>query len=121
MESTRTLIGETMKANEYQQWTLSTAIYPDSGKGTIGALAYCTLGLTGEAGEVADKVKKLLRDGDTPEARTKVLQELSDVCWYLARVADELGMDLEELFDYNRQKLESRKERGVLGGNGDNR
>jgi len=43
------------------------------------------------------------------------------VCWYIARVADELGMDLEELMDYNKQKLESRKERGVLGGSGDNR
>lgn len=110
-----------MNANEYQKWTLSTAIYPDSGQGTLAALTYCALGLVGESGEVADKAKKLIRDGDTPERRAKVLQELSDVCWYIARVSDELGMDLEELFDYNKQKLESRKERGVLSGNGDNR
>jgi NTP pyrophosphatase (non-canonical NTP hydrolase) len=110
-----------MQANKYQEWTLSTAIYPDAGEGTLAALTYCCLGLVGEAGEVADKAKKLLRDGDTTDRRTAVLQELSDVCWYIARVADELGMDLEELMDYNKQKLESRKERGVLGGSGDNR
>jgi NTP pyrophosphatase (non-canonical NTP hydrolase) len=110
-----------MQANAYQEWTLSTAIYPDSGKGTLPALTYCALGLVGEAGEVADKAKKLIRDGDTAERRTAVLQELSDVCWYIARLADEMGMDLEALMDYNKQKLESRKERGVLGGSGDNR
>jgi NTP pyrophosphatase (non-canonical NTP hydrolase) len=110
-----------VNANEYQKWTLSTAIYPDSGQGTLSALTYCALGLAGEAGEVADKAKKLIRDGDMADSRTKVLQELSDVCWYIARLADELGVDLEELFDYNKQKLESRKERGVLVGNGDNR
>jgi NTP pyrophosphatase (non-canonical NTP hydrolase) len=110
-----------MRANDFQTWTLSTAIYPDSGQGTLQALTYCALGLAGEAGEVADKAKKLIRDGDMAESRAKVLQELSDVCWYIARLADELGMDLEELLDYNKQKLDSRKERGVLGGNGDNR
>lgn len=110
-----------MQANDYQQWTLSTAIYPDSGKGTIAAISYCTLGLVGEAGEVADKAKKLIRDGDTPERRADVLKELSDVCWYMARLSDEMGLDLEELFLANKIKLDSRKERGVLSGSGDNR
>jgi NTP pyrophosphatase (non-canonical NTP hydrolase) len=110
-----------VEANKYQEFTLETAIYPDAGQSTLQGISYCALGLTGEAGEVADKVKKLIRDGDTEELREAIVKEVSDVCWYLARIADELGWDLSALFELNASKLLDRKDRGVLGGSGDER
>ena len=107
--------------DNYTDWTRSTAIYPDVGTGSIRALSYVGLGLAGEAGEVADKIKKLLRDGDTETLREKILDEAGDVLWYLARLAEELGTDLEGLAGRNVSKLESRKARNVLGGSGDSR
>jgi NTP pyrophosphatase (non-canonical NTP hydrolase) len=85
---------------------------------------YPTLGLSGEVGEVAEKVKKIIRDGDgtlTDPDRDKIALELSDVCWYLAVLAFELDYTLEEVMQMNLDKLNSRKERGVLSGSGDNR
>jgi NTP pyrophosphatase (non-canonical NTP hydrolase) len=85
---------------------------------------YPTLGLTGEAGEVADKVKKVIRDrggvfdADTREA---IKLELGDVLWYVAQLASELGYDLNEVADANLQKLSSRAARGRIGGSGDQR
>lgn len=106
-----------MDFNDYQCWTRTTAIYPE---GMMGLL-YVSLGLASEAGEVAGKVKKLIRDGDTPEGRDAAIDELGDVLYYLARVADELGVDLVWVAESNKVKLEDRKSRGVLGGSGDNR
>lgn len=106
--------------NEYQKFALTTAIYPNTGNNVV----YPTLGLVGEAGEVAEKVKKVIRDGGgemTPETRQKIALELSDICWYMATLAMELGYSLEEIFQMNYSKLSSRKERGVLSGSGDNR
>lgn len=109
-----------MNVNDYQTAALSTAIYPNQGQNII----YPVLGLLGEAGEVAEKVKKVIRDSggilDDP-TRDKIALELSDVCWYLATVAYELDYSLEEIFQMNLDKLNSRKERGVLGGSGDDR
>lgn len=102
--------------DDYQQWTRTTAIYPDQHN-----LTYTTLGLASEAGEVAGKVKKILRDGDSDELRDAAVAELGDVLWYLARVSDELGVDLSWLAVTNRVKLESRLERDKLQGSGDNR
>jgi NTP pyrophosphatase (non-canonical NTP hydrolase) len=110
-----------MRGNDYQEFTLETAIYPGVGSGEIGALSYCALGLVGEAGEVADKIKKLIRDGDQSVSPESIIKELSDVCWYLARLSNELGVDLEDLFAMNVRKLLDRKKRGVLGGSGDDR
>lgn len=88
-------------------------------------IVYPTLGLVGEAGEVAGKVKKILRDknGDfsSQEVGDALRDELGDVLWYLAAVADDLGMCLEEIARRNIEKLTSRRERGVIGGSGDNR
>lgn len=106
--------------DDYQKFALTTAIYPDRGNNIV----YPTLGLVGEAGEVAEKVKKVIRDkgGQMTEAdRENIALEASDVCWYMATLASELGLSLSEIFQKNMDKLSSRKERGVLSGSGDNR
>lgn len=106
---------------EYQVATRETAVYPHAETGEPAALSYCALGLVGEAGEVANKVKKLLRDGDTRELRNAARGELGDVLWYLGRLADELGTSLTAVAAENLAKLRDRQVRGVLGGSGDNR
>ena len=109
-----------MQANQYQTGALQSAIYPNQGSNFL----YPTLGLVGEAGEVAEKVKKIIRDGDgtlTDPDRDKIAKELSDVCWYVAVLAYELDYTLEEIMQMNLDKLASRQERGVLSGSGDNR
>lgn len=108
-----------MQANEYQQRTIETAVYPGSGTGGEKELTYLGLGLASEGGEVAGKIKKLLRDGrlDTDA----LVGEIGDVCWYVARLASALGVTLEDVLQMNYEKLQSRKERGTLQGNGDNR
>ena len=105
--------------NAYQEATKSTAIYPPE-----SALAYLVLGLASESGEVAGKLKKLIRDPDAmsiEEWREIVISELGDVLWYIARLADELETPLSEVALGNLNKLSSRKDRGKLGGSGDNR
>ena len=106
-----------MKLDEYQMRAESTAVYPDE-----FAIMYPTLGLTGEAGEVADKVKKIYRDG-TPSLfyKNDIAKELGDVLWYVAVLARDLGYSLEEVAQMNLDKLEDRKNRNMLQGSGDNR
>lgn len=109
-----------MKINEYQEQAKATAVYPAMGQN----YSYPALGLVGEAGEVAEKVKKIIRDQDgvlTEENKIEIGKELGDVLWYIAIMADEMGLTLETVAEQNIQKLMSRKERGVLGGSGDNR
>jgi phosphoribosyl-ATP pyrophosphohydrolase len=109
-----------MQANDYQTAALTTAIYPGQGQNFI----YPTLGLVGEAGEVAEKVKKIIRDGDgilTDVDRDNVAKELSDVCWYVAVLAYELDYTLAEIMQINLDKLASRAQRNALSGSGDNR
>jgi NTP pyrophosphatase (non-canonical NTP hydrolase) len=108
--------------DSYQSAARSTAVYPNSG--SWGGLAYASLGLAGEAGEVANKVKKVLRDEDgklSDERRAELADELGDVLWYVAAVAEELGAYLSDVAEVNVEKLRSRKERGVLKGSGDTR
>jgi NTP pyrophosphatase (non-canonical NTP hydrolase) len=109
-----------MTPNDYQRKALETAIYPNLGSNFL----YPTLGLVGEAGEVAEKVKKIIRDGEgvlTDLERDKIAKELSDVCWYVAVLAYELDYTLEEILRINLDKLASRAERGVISGSGDDR
>lgn len=107
---------------EYQRKAGETAIYP--GQKELLGLLYAVLGLTGEAGELANKLKKVIRDSNgvvTQEFVDFMNGELGDVLWYLAITASELGLSLETIAENNITKLHSRKERGVLTGNGDNR
>lgn len=109
---------------DYQLATADTALYPGAEEGTLDAVVYCTLGLAGEAGEIPNKVKKIIRDNDseiTDEVRDLILAEIGDVLWYAARLADELGESLEVVAQSNLDKLASRRERGVVSGSGDNR
>jgi NTP pyrophosphatase (non-canonical NTP hydrolase) len=109
-----------MNLNDYQSAALRTAIYPNMGAN----FPYPALGLVGEAGEVADKLKKVIRDNDgilTDPVRDAVAKELGDVMWYLAVLAYELDYDLSTIAQNNLDKLASRQERGVLSGSGDNR
>ena len=103
----------------YQDGAKSTAVYPESAK-----LIYPALGLCGESGEVAEKIKKIIRDGNgevTPEKRTEILKEIGDVLWYIAALCTDLDADMGDVAQANLSKLQSRKERGVIHGNGDNR
>jgi NTP pyrophosphatase (non-canonical NTP hydrolase) len=105
---------------DYQERSRATAVYPGAGEN----LLYPTLGLCGEAGEVAEKVKKMLRDDGgvlSPERRTALAKELGDVLWYAAQVATEAGLDLDAIAEENLAKLGSRRDRGVLQGSGDDR
>lgn len=109
-----------MDLNEYQKRAVSTAIYPNQGANFV----YPVLGLTGEAGEVAEQIKKALRDdkGRITDARWQSLQkELGDVLWYLAVLAHELSMSLDSVARTNLEKLAQRKERGTLRGEGSDR
>jgi NTP pyrophosphatase (non-canonical NTP hydrolase) len=109
-----------MLISDYQELSRRTATYPGAGEN----LVYPTPGLAGEAGEVAEKVKKLLRDDGgvmSDERRAALAGELGDVLWYVAQVATEAGLDLEEIAQANLDKLLSRQRRGVLSGSGDSR
>lgn len=117
-----------MNANDYQKWARTTAIYPEAGTGALGELMYLGLGLAGEAAEVANKVKKLYRDTseDMESERATALKdgtraELGDIMWYMANICTALGTDLEAVMQHNHDKLESRKSRDQLTGDGDNR
>ena len=102
-----------MTFDEYQVFARSTSVYPQKYK-----VMYPALGLCGEAGEVAEKVKKSIRDGNSLEG---VGLELGDVLWYISAIADDLGVTLEEVAQANVDKLNSRMIRNKIGGSGDNR
>ena len=104
----------------YQDSAESTAIYPDKGDN----IYYPALGLAGEAGEVCEKIKKIMRDQKgfiTQENEDELVKELGDVLWYVANIASEINRNMSEIAEVNLQKLEDRKNRGKLQGSGDNR
>jgi NTP pyrophosphatase (non-canonical NTP hydrolase) len=110
-----------MDLNDYQRFAAETAIYP--GRLSTTGLLYTALGL-GEAGEIQGKVKKVLRDANgtlSDEARKAIAAEVGDLLWYVSQIADELGVKLNDIAIDNLAKLNSRRERGVLQGSGDNR
>jgi NTP pyrophosphatase (non-canonical NTP hydrolase) len=104
--------------SDYQRRSRATAVYPDAGAN----LTYPALGLCGEAGEAAEKIKKAIRDDGgvlTAERRAALAAELGDVLWYLAQLATEADLELDEIAHANLDKLLSRQERRVLQGSGD--
>ncbi|MBQ9636367.1 MAG: nucleoside triphosphate pyrophosphohydrolase family protein [Prevotella sp.] len=109
-----------MTLNEYQQAARQTAIYPDDLR-----VVYPVIGLAGETGEVAEKVKKTLRDSQrnftADDVRNALAKELGDVLWYLAATAGDLGLTLDEIATINLDKLHSRQARNQLHGEGDDR
>jgi NTP pyrophosphatase (non-canonical NTP hydrolase) len=108
-----------MEIKEYQERAIATAIY-----GVGNAIIYPTLGICGEAGEVSEKVKKTLRDSSgefSDEKKLEIAKEIGDVIWYCNALARDIGYDLESIMIMNLHKLESRKDRGVISGSGDNR
>lgn len=108
-----------MQANDYQEKTMSTAIYPEAGTGHDMEIYYLSLGITSEAGEIAGKVKKFIRDGRLDPGA--IAYELGDVAWYLARLADAMGYTFEQILEINYNKLTKRKAENVLQGSGDYR
>ena len=109
-----------MTFEAYQSLSRKTAHYPDPGKNIV----YPTLGLASEAGEVAGKIKKVIRDNGgivDAERKEQIKQELGDVLWYVAQLATELGLSCEEIAEANLEKLAAREKNGTLSGSGDNR
>ena len=106
--------------NYYQKEAVKTAIYPYKYKVT-----YPALGLAGEAGEIANKVKKFIRDGyDVEQFEQKKIElaaEIGDVLWYCAALSRDIGFDLQHVAQYNINKLQDRARRGKIGGDGDER
>ena len=108
-----------MTLNEYQDFTDTTRDLEKTPE-----VIYTALGLCGESGEVADKIKKAIRDADciiTGVRREDIAKELGDTLWYIAQLSRDLGYSLEEIAQMNMQKLNDRLKRGVIGGSGDNR
>jgi NTP pyrophosphatase (non-canonical NTP hydrolase) len=104
-----------MTISEYNDFVKSMKVYPEQ-----HAIVYPALGMSGESGEVAEKVKKWLR-GDKQLDKTQLILEAGDVLWYVTSLADDLGFTLQDVLDMNVSKLSSRKERNVVKGNGDDR
>jgi NTP pyrophosphatase (non-canonical NTP hydrolase) len=107
-----------MDLDEYQEKAMVTA------KPSSASLVYGALGLSGEAGEVAEKIKKWIRDCDsdiTKLDKGAMAKELGDVLWYIARISDLLELKMSDIAQTNIDKLSSREQRGVIGGSGDDR
>lgn len=107
--------------DDYQKAARSTAIYPQN-----YAVVYPALGLAGETGEVAEKIKKVIRDGPglaamTNEQRDRLAKELGDVLWYVANLACDLQLSLSGIAELNVIKLRQREQTGTLRGSGDER
>lgn len=108
-----------MTLNEYQTQALKTSIYPED-----MAIIYPLIGLSGEVGELAEKIKKTIRDNNKSFdalKRAELAIELGDVLWYVAAMASDLGYTLEDVGDINLAKTGDRNERGTLHGSGDYR
>lgn len=111
-----------MLMNRYQEEAGKTAIYPN--RGEIDGLLYCTLGLAGEAGEVANKVKKIMRDNNfviTEDIKKAIKEELGGCLWYISQTCHELGVFMGDVADDNLKILADRFRRNAIKGSGDER
>ena len=110
--------------DEYQKQAISTLVTGHDYGDVDPRLMSQVLGLVGESGEFAEKFKKILRDKEgklDSETNAELLKELGDVLWYVAQIAAELGLSLDDIAEHNIKKLYDRMDRGVLQGSGDNR
>ena len=111
-----------LEFDKYQEATVNFAFYPEA-----RCIEYLTMGLTSEAGEVAGKVKKILRDSDKGLAdlsfhdKRNIVYEMGDVLWYLSMLAYELDYNLSDIAYHNIEQLDERRDRGQLAGSGDKR
>lgn len=108
-----------MLISEYEEIVKETAVYPSTHR-----ILYPALGMAGEAGEVANKVKKIIRDGidaQPEDWRTQIAKEIGDVLWYCAALAHDLNVPLSVIAAQNKDKLLARKKKGTLKGSGDDR
>lgn len=104
-----------MEFTEYQEFVNGMAFYPNAGKN----LVYPILGLSGEAGEVANRYKKILRDDNgklTSASNNDILKELGDCLWYISAIANEMGMTIEDIAKLNIEKLTKRREDSKVTG-----
>ena len=107
-----------MELNKYQEEAAKTAFYE------YDDIIYCALGITGEGGEIADHIKKMIRDDEgmlTAERNLALKKEFGDVLWYIARMAGKLGYTLDDIAETNLEKIKDRIKRNVQHGSGDNR
>ena len=110
-----------MNFDDYQARAMTTAKLSGD---ELKDIMHWVLGIAGESGEIAEKVKKIIRDqnGEFSEHdKTELAKEIGDVLWYLATLAHQLGVSFDDVAESNIAKLKSRHERGVIGGSGDNR
>lgn len=108
-----------MTFNEYQQQALKTAIYPQNYK-----IVYPSIGLSGETGEVSEKIKKVLRDNNGNFSKDKcqeIAKELGDCLWYISAMANDIGYTLDEIAEMNINKIVIRQQNNQIHGNGDDR
>jgi len=115
-----------MKFSDYEKAIEPTVVYKniDLRIPSLQGLTYVTLGLNSEVGEIAGKAQKLIRDSNgilTHKIKRKILLECGDALWFLARTAHEIGYTMQDVAEANLDKVLSRLDRGVLGGEGDNR
>lgn len=111
-----------MDFKHYQNQTRRTAIYPD--QNNQGGLLYTVFGLCGETGEIADHIKKMLRDDNgqlTTERLDAIKKEMGDVLWYLSQICYELHTTLDQVALHNLAKLRKRQRDNTLRGSGDER
>jgi len=109
-----------MHFSDYQKQSRLSAIYPQMGQN----FTYSLIGLVGETGEVAEKIKKLIRDKQSKldnDYRAEIKKEMGDILWYFSQLATDLGIGLEDLVKTNLKKIKSRQVRHKIHGNGDNR
>ena len=109
-----------MDFKTYQKKARETAQYPNLGENNI----YPTLGLVGEAGEVAEKVKKVIRDKNgifDEESKNAIKKELGDVLWYLSNLCTEFKFNMDDVALQNLEKLRARASKGKISGSGDDR
>ena len=113
-----------MKMNEFQKQAIDFALYPENIE-----VIYTALGLAGEAGEVCEKIKKIIRSGKDIRTEAKynfvfrgeVAKEIGDCLWYIANICNDFNFNMETIAKMNIDKLEDRRKRGILHGEGDNR